>query len=256
MIAMRYASEVQVNDPVHSLNDPADEQPATGTPEDYPPAYFAAQLRKSDAKVAWQYGRILALAGVASVRGLRVLDVGCGAGPALRYLSAQGATALGLDHSQYALQAALHLAPASAVALADGAAGLPCATHSTDLLLLSEVVEHLPTALPLLCEGYRVLRPGGRIIVTTPNLWDMRRLTAPLQGQPWSGDTDPTHINLYTPLRLAHELRAAGFGQVRWHTGVKPAFWLSSRRLRLRLPVPYPPPVGNGLLATGLRERG
>jgi hypothetical protein len=58
---------------------------------------------------------------------------------------------------------------------------------------------------------------------------------------------------LYTPRRLARELREAGFGRVRWHTGVKPARWLSSRRVRMRLPLPYPPLVGNGLLAVGWR---
>ena len=43
----------------------------------YDQSYFAAQLRKSDAKVAWQYGRIFELAGVAfDGAPLRVLDVG------------------------------------------------------------------------------------------------------------------------------------------------------------------------------------
>jgi SAM-dependent methyltransferase len=182
-----------------------------------------------------------------------VVDIGCGAGPGLRYLAARGARALGLDHSRYALETALALAPTSSVALNDSAAGLPCASGSADLLLLSELLEHLPDAAPLLRECYRVLRPGGRVVVTTPNLWDARRLTAPLLGGTWSGHTDPTHVNMYTPLRLARELRAAGFARVRWRTGVKPAFWLSSRKLRLRLPLPYPPLVGNGLLAVGTR---
>lgn len=228
-----------------------------GTADAYQPEYFAAQIRKSDAKIAWQYGRIFALAGVPHVQGLRVVDVGCGAGPGLRYLAARGAVALGLDHSCYALQTALHLVPQRGadadVVLSDNATGLPCADSSADLVLLSELVEHLPAAGPLLRDCCRVLKPGGRIVVTTPNLWDMRRLTAPLIGGTWSGYTDPTHVNLYTPLRLARELRAAGFRRVRWHTGVKPAFWLSSRRLRMRLPIAYPPLVGNGLLATGQR---
>jgi SAM-dependent methyltransferase len=227
--------------------------PTADSPQHYPPDYFAAQISKSDAKIAWQYGRIFALAGLPDLRGRRVLDIGCGAGPGLRYLLARGAQAVGLDHSRYALETARHLAPGSGVVLHDGSEGLPCASGSADVLLLSELVEHLPGALPLLRECYRALRPGGAIIVTTPNLWDIRRALAPLVGRPWSGDTDPTHVNLYTPARLARELRAAGFRRVRWHTGVKPAWWLSSRRLRVRLPVPYPPLVGNGLLAVGWR---
>lgn len=226
----------------------------------YPPGYFDAQIRKSDAKIAWQYGRIFALAGVRDTAGLRVVDVGCGAGPALRYLAARGATALGLDHSRYALATALRLMPqpqdsrsAAGVALNDSASGLPCAEQSADLMLLSELVEHLEDARPLLAECRRALRPGGRIVITTPNLWDARRLLAPLTGRVWSGDTDPTHCNLYTPPRLARELREAGFAHVHWRTGIKPITWLSSRRLRMRLAIPYPPLVGNGLLATGVR---
>ncbi|MBK9713066.1 MAG: class I SAM-dependent methyltransferase [Kouleothrix sp.] len=220
----------------------------------YPPEYFAAQIRKSDAKIAWQYSRIFGLAGVRDVAGLRVVDVGCGAGPGLRYLATRGATALGLDHSRYALETALQLSPGAGVALNDSTRGLPCGSQSADLVLLSELVEHVVDAGPLFEECYRVLKVGGRIVVTTPNLWDVRRALSPLAGRPWSGDTDPTHVNLYTPARLARELRRAGFTQVRWSTGVKPARWLSSRRLRLRLSIPYPPLIGNGLLATGRRE--
>jgi len=218
----------------------------------YPPEYFAAQIRKSDSKIAWQYGRIFSLAGVADVRGLSVVDIGCGAGPGLRYLATRGAITLGLDHSRYALQAALSLSPESGVAISDTSIGLPCRSNSADLLLLSELVEHIADVAPLLRECHRVLKPGGRIIITTPNLWDMRRVVAPMVGRQWSGDTDPTHVNLYTPLRLVADLRHAGFAAISWRTGVKPAFWLSSRRLRLRLPFPYPPFVGNGLLATGI----
>lgn len=228
--------------------------PTHDADQDYPPEYFAAQIRKSDAKIAWQYGRIFGLAGVRDVAGLRVVDVGCGAGPGLRYLAARGAAALGLDHSRYALRAALQLSADSWVVLNDSASGLPCRTAGADVVLMSELVEHIADVRPLLDECRRILKPGGRVIVTTPNLWDIRRVLAPLAGRPWSGDTDPTHVNLYTPTRLAADLRRAGFADVRVRTGVKPALWLSSRRLRLRLPIPYPPLVGNGMLATGVRN--
>lgn len=227
--------------------------PTPPTVADYPPDYFRAQMSKSDAKIAWQYGRIFGLAGAHHLHGNTVVDVGCGAGPALRYLAVQGAQAVGLDHSRYALQVAQEVAPTALVVVNDSTGGLPCATAAADLMLLSELVEHVPDALPLLYECFRVLKPGGQIIITTPNLWDVRRALAPLTGRVWSGDTDPTHVNLYTPPRLARELRAAGFVRVRWHSGVKPARWLSSRRLRMRLAIPYPPLIGNGLLATGVR---
>jgi 2-polyprenyl-3-methyl-5-hydroxy-6-metoxy-1,4-benzoquinol methylase len=222
----------------------------------YDEAYFVAQLNKSDAKVAWQYGRIFGLAGVAFGKGpLRVLDVGCGAGPALRFLQARGQQAVGVDLVYYPLAAAQRLAPNAGLVQGDVGTSLSFADASFDLLLLSEIVEHLPDEQPLLRECLRVLRPGGRVVVTTPNLWDARRALAPVTGAVWSGDTDPTHCNLFTPPRLVRALARAGFGDIHWRTGIKPARWLSSRRLALRLALPYPPLVGNGLLATGTRPR-
>ncbi len=221
----------------------------------YDERYFAAQLSKSDAKVAWQYGRIFSLAGIdfANSR-LRVLDVGCGAGPALRFLAARGQDAVGVDLVYYPLAEAQRLVATKGLVQADVGATLPFANDSFDLLLLSEIVEHLPDEQPLLRECYRVLRSQGRVVVTTPNLWDARRRLAPVTGRVWSGDTDPTHCNLFTPARLSAALRRAGFASVRWRTGIKPVRWLSSRRLRMRLAVPYPPAVGNGLLAVGSKQ--
>jgi SAM-dependent methyltransferase len=227
---------------------------ADGNETHYDEAYFAAQLRKSEAKIAWQYGRIFALAGGAP-RG-RVLDVGCGAGPGLRYLAAQGAQPVGVDLVFYPLAEACKLVAGARVVQADVAHSLPFAERCFDVVLLSELIEHLPEGRPLLAECSRVLRTGGQVLVTTPNLWDVRRLLSPLVGRAWSGDTDPTHINLYTPPRLVRDMQAAGFERIRWRSGLKPAFWLSSRRLRLRLPLPYPPLIGNGLLAAGQRGEG
>ena len=46
---------------------------------------------------------------------------------------------------------------------------LPFADNSIDILISSEVVEHLPEPLPALKEMQRVLKPGGYAMVTTPN---------------------------------------------------------------------------------------
>lgn len=218
----------------------------------YNETYFAAQMSKSDAKVAWQYGHIFALAD-ARPQG-RILDVGCGAGPGLRYLAAQGAQPYGIDRVYYPLAEAQRMTPTRGLVQADVSFVIPFADRSFDVVLLSELIEHLPNGRPLLFESYRVLRPGGRIIITTPNLWDIRRTLAKLTHRTWSGDTDPTHVNLYTPDRLVDDMVSAGFQKLRYRTGIKPVMWLSSRRLGVRLSIPYPPRIGNGLLVTGVRK--
>src|SRR5207248_3573290 len=47
---------------------------------------------------------------------------------------------------------------------------LPYSPSSFDLVILSEVAEHLPTIVPLVPEIGRVLAPGGHLILSTPNI--------------------------------------------------------------------------------------
>lgn len=218
----------------------------------YNEKYFSAQLSKSDEKIGWFYHRVFQMAKV-QPHG-RVLDIGCGAGPGLRYLERHNVQAIGVDLIHYPLQQAQKMVASTDLVQADVEYTLPFADASIDIVLMSELIEHLRNGRPMIFECARVLRPGGYIIVTTPNLWDIRRTLAPLLGNTWSGDTDPTHVNLYTPIRLVDDLTSAGFTNIQWRTGIKPMLWLSSKKLRMRLSVPYPPMIGNGLLVTGLRE--
>jgi 2-polyprenyl-3-methyl-5-hydroxy-6-metoxy-1,4-benzoquinol methylase len=218
----------------------------------YTNEYFASQISKSNLKIHTQYGRIFSLAGITPAG--RILDIGCGAGPGLRYLTRYTPHVFGVDLVAYPLTEAQKLTRAAGLVQADVAYTLPFADQSFDIVLLSELIEHLRNSRPLIFECYRVLRPGGTVIITTPNLRDIRRTLAPMLGKPWSGDTDPTHINLQDPEHLTGDMISARFQRVRWHSGIKPMFWLSSRRLNMRLPVPYPPHIGNGLVAVGVRQ--
>lgn len=215
-------------------------------------AYFGNQVRKSDRKIATQYGRMFRLAGLA--RRLpqgTALDVGCGAGPGLRYLASRGVDAVGIDASLYALKEARALVTSRGLVQTDARGTMPFRDGVFGLVVASEVIEHLPDGVPFLRECRRLLRPGGVLLLTTPNLWDIRRLTKPMVGEVWSGHTDPTHINLYTPRRLARELRQAGFATSQVRTGLKPMTWLPP--YSHPTPIPYPPLIGNGIVATGTR---
>lgn len=208
-------------------------------------AYFAAQERKSERKLAWEYGRLLALAGLRPPLGWRVLDVGCGAGPGLRFFSARGHPVYGVDRSAYALARARSLVPGARLVQGDLRAGLPMAAACVDLVILADVLEHMVEGEGLLRECWRALRPGGALIVRTVNRWDLRQFW---QGQGWSGVADPEHVRLYSPPELRRALLAAGFVHVRVRAGVKPMCWLPLRRT---LGLPWPPWVGNGLVGVG-----
>ena len=218
--------------------------------------YFAPQQSKSWAVLEWQYGRLLDFAGISPATHPRVLDAGCGAGPALRLLDKRGYTVTGADNLLYPLQLAKEAVPRADLVVADLADGLPFADGAFDAMLLSEVIEHIPPAATdgFLRECRRVLRAGGALLITTPNLWDVRRLYAHLRHTVWSGYQDSTHINLYDPTRLSRELKAAGFGQVRWRTGLKPLYRRRSKKLRTALEIHYPPAIGNGLVAIAYNQ--
>ena len=219
----------------------------------YDEKYFVAQISKSDAKAAWQYGRLLRYGGVTAASHPRLLDAGCGAGPALPFLKTEGFRVVGSDFIFFPLLEAHKRAPSVPLLNFDLGQGLPFRDETFDVILASEVIEHLAQPGIFLAEARRVLSTSGVLLLTTPNLWDVRRVWAALTRSQWSGYRDPTHINLMQPRRLAALLHEAGFEKVRWRTGVKPAYSRSIRRFGWRLDLPYPPLIGNGIMAAACK---
>lgn len=96
---------------------------------------------------------------------LRLLDVGCGTGHHLKALRARGYDAVGIDGSGAMLEQARGADPKAPLLLSDVTA-LPFREHSFDAALSVEVLRYLEDPAPLLQEIARVLRPGGRCLVT------------------------------------------------------------------------------------------
>jgi SAM-dependent methyltransferase len=158
-----------------------------------------------------------------------ILDIGCGDGSAT-ILAAQvnpGHRIMGLDWSADALRHArsrgLTLLRAEA-----GPAGLPIASGRADVVIMSELIEHLVDPDSALEEARRVLKPGGTLLLSTPNLaaWYNRGLLAlgvqPLFtevslrgvfGRP--GSQVAGHLRLFTRRALVGLLAARGFGSIR-----------------------------------------
>lgn len=105
------------------------------------------------------------------VAGLRVLDLGCGTGRHALRLARQGAEVVGLDLSPGMLAVAARRAEGLDLdldlALHDLHDPLPLAAASVDRVVASLVLEHLRDLDAFYGEVARVLRPGGRALVTT-----------------------------------------------------------------------------------------
>jgi 2-polyprenyl-3-methyl-5-hydroxy-6-metoxy-1,4-benzoquinol methylase len=214
--------------------------------------YFGAQLAKSDEKVAFQYGRLLSFVETVSPDA-RILDAGCGAGPALRFLKHRGFIPYGSDLIEYPLQQARKIIPDARLTQCDSDKALPYRNESFDIILMSEVIEHVSSPEFTLRECLRVLRNKGAVALTTPNLWDVRRVYYPALGKVWSGDADATHQTLFNPQTLREVMVRAGFRNVRVRAGFKPLRWISSRKLKFRTALPGLPLIGNTLVGVGYK---
>ncbi|MGW3136627.1 class I SAM-dependent methyltransferase [Streptomyces sp. NPDC001139] len=182
----------------------------------------------SGAPRSLRQARMLAAA-LGTARGQTVLDVGCGDGSAAataRPLLA-GHRIVGVDWSQDALKRTrTRLSYAVRGELTGG--GLPFRSASADAVLFSEVIEHLVDPDAALDEIRRVLRPGGHLMLSTPNLaaWYNRGLLLAgvqpvfsevslrgIHGRP--GTEVVGHLRLYTARALREFVAASGFEVVR-----------------------------------------
>jgi methionine biosynthesis protein MetW len=172
---------------------------------------------------AGPYARLVAAHGLSAAHalllaavpaaGARVLDVGCATGYLAAELAARGAVVTGVDADPGAVAAARNRgldvvegdAEDTATLAAAGARG------PFDAILCGDVLEHLRAPERVLAALAALLAPGGRIVVSLPNIahWTARRaLLCGRFPQEDHGLFDRTHLRFFTR-RTARDLAAA-----------------------------------------------
>jgi SAM-dependent methyltransferase len=163
----------------------------------------------------WEWERRRALLLSAVRPGDRVLDLGCGAGRFLAALAEAGAEPVGVEVSAAALERARRNAPGAELALVAPGGPLPLDHGSVDLVWCSEVLEHVADTAALLVEVRRVLRRGGRALVTVPYHGRVQGALVALSRFEAHFDPLGEHLRFYTRRSLAATLRGAGLEPVR-----------------------------------------
>jgi SAM-dependent methyltransferase len=127
-------------------------------------------------------------------RGRVVLDAGCGDGYGTHMLAATAASAVGVDRNPGTVEVARgrYQQPNLAYRVCDLTA-LTGLGETFEVVCNFQVLEHLDDPLPFLRQVREVLRPGGELILTTPN-----RLMTVIEI--------PYHVHEYAPAELAEVL--------------------------------------------------
>ncbi|MBI2212585.1 MAG: class I SAM-dependent methyltransferase [Acidobacteria bacterium] len=106
---------------------------------------------------------------------LSVLDLSCGRGEILSAIVKDGCTARGTHYRSDDYKLTQQTTPlfTGGLQIDDGVdlmKPIPYESQSFDLVILSEVIEHLESFIPIIREIGRVLRPGGHFVMSTPNI--------------------------------------------------------------------------------------
>lgn len=136
----------------------------------------------------------------------RLLDFGCGGGAFLKTMADRGWQVTGLDASVGAGRAVQEELGLKVLTGTLPHPELP--PCSFDVVTMWQSLEHVHRPLTILREAYRLLVPGGKLVVATPNV---ESLPFYWFGSSWFGLDLPRHLTHFTPKTLRATLETAGF---------------------------------------------
>ena len=177
-----------------------------GTPDD--PATVARRRREGTDN----QGQYLAR------RGMKVLDYGCGSGVSLLEAQALGAEAYGIETDPNVQQVIDALGLRIHIGTLDDA---PFGDTRFDLIVLNQVIEHLPEPAGLLARLGDLLAPGGRLVLSFPNAGSV---FARAFGRTWINWHVPYHLHHFNPRSARLFFSRCGW-RVRTMRTITPNLW-------------------------------
>jgi 2-polyprenyl-3-methyl-5-hydroxy-6-metoxy-1,4-benzoquinol methylase len=150
----------------------------------------------------------------------KLLDVGCGNGEALERMKSLGWEVEGVDFDPEAVENARE--KGIKVNLGDVNAQKYPANHF-DAIYMSHVIEHVSNYAKLLNECNRILKPGGKLILLTPN---SDSLGHKFFRQTWRGLEHPRHLQIFNSINIQKVVDQAKFSNINITTSAKSAYYI------------------------------
>jgi 2-polyprenyl-3-methyl-5-hydroxy-6-metoxy-1,4-benzoquinol methylase len=151
----------------------------------------------------------------------KLLDVGCGNGGFLATMQELGWEVAGVEPDGQATKVAREQFGLSVHEGSLEEAGFP--DDAFDAVTMSHVVEHLPDPISTLTECRRILKKGGRLVMTTPNI---KSLGHQLYREAWRGLEVPRHLFLFSPAALRQSVERSGLQVFELRTTARSARWM------------------------------
>ena len=150
--------------------------------------------------------------------GVLIGSVGCGSASTEQFLVKSGRVVHGVDISDKAIAVAKnHITSAKVIA---GDVLMPFAENSLDGLILADVLEHMPKAWLRLEQFSKMVKPGGWILISVPNMRQLRIIYTFLFKGDWlessTGIFDETHLQVMTHKRLERWANQSNLSLMKW----------------------------------------
>jgi 2-polyprenyl-3-methyl-5-hydroxy-6-metoxy-1,4-benzoquinol methylase len=157
----------------------------------------------------WDLDTIAEMLGEGRAKNARLLEIGCGTGVFLAKAREHGFSVEGLELSTYAAEFVRNMGiPVQTKSIEDADFG----EASWDVIVMREVIEHLPHPLASLRTVQRWLKPGGVLFMATGNYDSPERK---VKGSDWFYFMPEGHLYYFSNRTMQKYLRAAGFSTVR-----------------------------------------
>jgi 2-polyprenyl-3-methyl-5-hydroxy-6-metoxy-1,4-benzoquinol methylase len=157
-----------------------------------------------------------------------LLEVGCGNGEMLKGMADLGWQADGVDFDPAAVESCRRKSLNVSVGLLEQQQFL---ANYYDAVTMSHLIEHVHEPLELLIECHRILKPGGRLSLVTPNINSAGHR---ISGSAWFHLDPPRHLRIFNVASLKVLLQKAGFRGIEMHTTIRDATtaYVGSRSIR------------------------